>query len=122
MVNVRYYDVALWESHRILFREESLRLNKIILDCLQKLEETPTDLDCIEKMVNTADIVIGDARFLEDKNLESNAKMLVQSFKGVKDIKERPNEFNLAKKRFRVLINKNDNVTLGSKTGTLLTT
>ena len=100
-----HYNVALRESHRILFREESIRLNKIILECLQRLEQNPTDLDCIEKMVNAADVVIGDAKFLEDKQLELDSKMLVASFKGVKDIKEKQNEFNLAKKRYTILVN-----------------
>ena len=41
-----HYNVALWESHRILFREESIRLNKIIRECLQRLEQNPTDPHC----------------------------------------------------------------------------
>ena len=96
----------LLENHRNLFLEESFRLTRVVLDCLQKLEENPDDCECIEKMVNTADIIGGDAKFLQDKDLEMAAKMIIDFFKGVQDIRERQKEFDLIKRHFRKFTNK----------------
>ena len=100
MVNVRYYVMTLMEKHRTMFLEESSRLTGLVLDCLQKLEENPNDCECIEKMVDTADIIMGDAKFLQDKDLEMDAKMIVDFFKGVQDVRERQKEFDLVKRHF----------------------
>lgn len=95
------------ENHRNLFLEESSRLTGLVLDCLQKLEENPTNCEYIEKMVNTADIIRCDAKFLQDRDLEMDAKMIVGFFKGVQDIRERQKEFDLVKTHFRKFANKN---------------
>lgn len=104
MGNVRYYTVALIEAHKNLFLEECSRLTVLVLDCLQKLEKNPTDLDTIEKMVNASDVIRGGAKFLQDTDLELNSKMLIELFKGVQDVRERQMGFEMMLGRFRVLV------------------
>ena len=106
MVNVRYCIMTLLEKHRTMFLEESSRLTRLVLDCLQKLGENPNDCDCIEKMVNIADLIRCNAKFLQDKDLELGAKMIRDFFKGVQDIRERQKEFDLVKRHFRKLCDK----------------
>lgn len=104
MGNVRYYSVALIEAHKNLFLEECSQLTVLVFDCLQKLEKNPSDLDTIEKMVNAADVIRGGAKFLQNVDLELNAKMLIQLFKGVRDVRERQMGFEMMLGRFRVLV------------------
>lgn len=104
MGNVRYYTVALIEAHKNLFLEECSRLTVLVLDCLQKLEKNPSDLDTIEKMVNAADVIRGGAKFLQDTDLELNSKMIIELFKGVQDVRERQMGFEMMLGRFRVLV------------------
>jgi len=106
MGNVRYYVVALNELHKSLFLEECSRLTVLVFDCLQKLEKNPTDLDVIERMVNAADVIRGGAKFLQDVDLEMNAKMLIELFKGVQDVRSRQMGFEMMSSRFRMLANK----------------
>src|SRR5487761_1787208 len=106
MGKVRYYGMALIEIHKNLFLEECSRLTKLVFNCLQKLEENPTDLDTIERMVNTADVIRGGAKFLEDVNLELNSKMLIELFKGTRDMRDRKKELEMMVGVFRELINK----------------
>jgi chemotaxis protein histidine kinase CheA len=92
--------MALIENYKNLFLDESNRLGRLVLECLYDLEKNPSDRECIERMVNTADVIRGDAKFLQDVNLEMDAKMIITSFKGIQNIQERQNEFVFAKKRF----------------------
>ncbi|MHB8601622.1 MAG: hypothetical protein ACYC6W_08150 [Nitrosotalea sp.] len=96
--------MALIEAHKNLFLEECSRLTVLVFDCLQKLEKNPSDLDTIEKMVNTADVIRGGAKFLQDVDLELNSKMLIELFKGVRDVRERQMGFEMMLGRFRVLV------------------
>lgn len=106
MGKVRYYGMTLIEIHKNLFLEECSRLTKLVFDCLQKLEKTPTDLDAIERMVNAADVIRGGAKFLEDMDLELNAKMLIELFKGTQDMRDRKKELEMMTSVFRGLVNK----------------
>ena len=98
--------MALIEIHKNLFLEECSRLTKLVFNCLQKLEKTPTDLDAIERMVNAADVIRGGAKFLEDIDLELNAKMLIELFKGTQDMRDRKKELEMMTGVFRGLVNK----------------
>ena len=107
MGNVRYYDMALIETHKNLFFEECSRLTRLVFDCLQKLEKNPSDLDTIERMVNTAEVIKNGAKFLQDMDLELNSKMLIELFKGAQDVQDRKKELEMMLSRFKALINKN---------------
>ena len=107
MGNVRYYDMALIETHKNLFIEECSRLTRLVFDCLQKLEKNPSDLDTMERMVNTAYVIKGGAKFLQDVDLELNSKMLIELFKGAQGVQDRKKELEMMLSRFKALINKN---------------
>jgi len=92
--------MALLESHKKLFHDECSRLMLVILGNIQKLDKNPTDLDTIESVVNLADVVRGDAKFLEYVELEQTAKMIVELFTGMKDIRKRQREFDAVKEHF----------------------
>ncbi|MDE1728198.1 MAG: hypothetical protein KGI02_02835 [Thaumarchaeota archaeon] len=98
--------MTLIEMHKNLFLEECSRLTRLIFNCLQKLEKNPIDLDTIEMMVNAADVIRGGAKFLEDVDLELNAKMLVELFKGTQDMRDRKKEHEMMMGVFRGLVNK----------------
>ncbi len=79
--------MTLNELHRRIFQDETHVLTDSIVKSLQKIGKNPSDRDEVEKRVNSADVVIGNARFLEDKELEERAKMIVDLFNGSKDAK-----------------------------------
>lgn len=106
MGKVRYYDMALIETHKNLFLEECSRLTKLVYDCLQKLEKNPIDLDTIDRMVNAADVIRGGAKFLEDVDLELNSKMLIELFKGTHDVRDRKKELEMMLGIFERLVAK----------------
>ena len=106
MGKVRYYGMALIETHKNLFLEECSRLTMLVFDCLQKLEKKPSDPDMIERMVNAADVIRGGAKFLQDADLELNSKMLIELFKGVKDARTRQMGLEMMLSRFRILVDK----------------
>ena len=107
MGNTLYCAMALNEVHKNLFLEECSRLTMLIFDCLQKLEKNPSDRDTIERMVNTADVIRGGAKFLQDVELELISKTLIELFKGVYDVRDRQMGFEMMLGRFRMLVNKN---------------
>ncbi len=47
----------------------------------------------LSKLVQSADTLIGNARFLQDKKLEQNAQDIVKSFTGVNDVRKKIDEF-----------------------------
>lgn len=99
--------MALTESYRNLFLEECSRLTILVCDCLKALEKNPSDSDTVEKMVNTADVIRGGAKFLNDKELEQSATILIELFKGVQDVRERQKEFEMIRSLFRRMASKN---------------
>ena len=106
MENVRYYCMAQIESHKTLFLEECSRLTRLVFDCLQKLEKTPSDTDTIDRMVNAAEVIRGGAKLLQDADLDLNSKMLIELFKGAQDVQDRKEELEMMLSRFRGLVNK----------------
>jgi chemotaxis protein histidine kinase CheA len=85
--------MVLAESHRQLFLDECSRLTVLVYKCLKTLEKNPSDSDAIERMVNAADVIRSGAKFLEDKEMEQSAKLLIELFKGVQDVRERQEGF-----------------------------
>ncbi len=98
--------MALTETHKSLFLEECSRLTRLVFDCLQKLEKNPTDLDTIDRMVNAADVIRGGAKFLEDVDLELDSKMLIELFKGARDVGDRKKELDMMLGIFGRLVRK----------------
>jgi len=92
--------MALSESHRQLFIDECSRLTVLVCECLSALEKDPSDADTIERMVNAADVIRGGARFLQDKNMEQSAQLLIELFKGAQDVRERQEGFNVVSNLF----------------------
>ncbi|MDE1842494.1 MAG: hypothetical protein KGH95_02465 [Thaumarchaeota archaeon] len=92
--------MALSESHRQLFVDECSRLAVLVCECLSILEKDPSNVDIIERMVNAADVIRGGARFLQDKNMEQSAQLLIELFKGAQDVRERQEGFYVVSNLF----------------------
>lgn len=84
--------MALSESYRRVFQSEMETLTVSIVESLQKIGKNPSDKREIEKLVNSADVVVGSAKFLEDRELEERAKMIVTLFNGSRNAKGRSAE------------------------------
>ena len=72
--------MALAEKYVILFQKECLDLSNTVLNNLHKLKANPNDNDGIEKMLQAADTMIGDSRFIKNIELEQTCMLLVKSF------------------------------------------
>lgn len=92
--------MTLGEKHRKAFQSEYNDLSQAVLDSLLKLAANPKDLKELSKLVQSADTIMGDARFLQDKKLEQNAKDIVKSFTGVNDVRKKIDEFGMAFERY----------------------
>ena len=92
--------LALKEKHEKVFRRECDRLSELILKSSYKLIENRCDEDEIKNLVQCADTVMGNARFINDVELERSATLIVKSFSGKKDVNSKPEEFNLAIAQF----------------------
>lgn len=77
--------VALTGSHKNLFRIETGVLAVMVAASLKKLAKNPSDENESEKLLNYVDVILGDAKFLGDKELEENAKMIINLFKKQKE-------------------------------------
>jgi chemotaxis protein histidine kinase CheA len=84
--------MALNEAYRRIFQSEMETLTVSIVESLQKIGKNPSDKNEIEKLVNSADVVVGSAKFLEDRELEERAKMIVTLFSGSRNAKGRSSE------------------------------
>ena len=81
--------MALEQKYVTCFREECNKLTCVILDSVESLKERPNDTQQIKKLVQAADTMMGDARFLEDKVLESYATTIVNEFTNVCDVRKK---------------------------------
>ena len=75
------------------FRSECDKLTYVILDSVQRLKERPRDTQQIKRLVQAADTMMGDARFLEDKVLERYATTIVKDFTNVYDVRKKIDQF-----------------------------
>ena len=94
------------EPYQTIFLGECSRLTRLVFDCLQKLEKSPSDLATIDRMVNTAEVIRGGAKLLQDVDLDLNSKMLIELFKGAQDVQDRKKELEMMLSRFKVLVNR----------------
>lgn len=93
--------MALNESYRRVFQNEAQTLTVSMVESLQKIGRNPSDSDEIEKLLRSADVVVGSAKFLEDVELEERAKMIVALFGGSKDAKGKSAEIRRMIEQFR---------------------
>ncbi len=68
-------------SYNSVFQIETGIVAVMIAASLKRLMQNPSDKNEIESLLNNADVVIGDAKFLGDTALEENMKMIVSLFK-----------------------------------------
>jgi len=84
--------MALAEKYVILFQKECLDLSKIVLNNLRKLKVNPNDNEGIEKMLQAADTIIGDSRFIKNRELEKACMLLVKTFNEVENVSNKSKE------------------------------
>ena len=99
--------MELTQKHKEVFQSECNTLSQAVLGSLLKLATNPKDKQELSKLVQAADTIMGDARFLEDKKLEQNATDIVKSFTGTSDVRKKIEEFGLAFEQFGLLVGKN---------------
>jgi len=78
--------MALAEKYVILFQKECLDLSKTVLTNLDKLKTNPNDNEAIEKMLQAADTMIGDSRFIKNRDLEQACLLLGKTFNEVETV------------------------------------
>ncbi|MGQ0605544.1 MAG: hypothetical protein ACT4OD_01120 [Candidatus Nitrosotenuis sp.] len=99
--------MALDERYKKAFQKECAGLSQMVLGSLQKLASKPNDEQEIKNLVQAADTMIGGARFLQDKELEQDASLIVKSFTEVKDVRAKIDEYCVAFEQFGRLVAKN---------------
>jgi len=86
--------LELKKKHQITFQKECEIHSEKILACLHNLKNHPKNVTEIQTILESADIIIGAAKFLENKKLEKQTKLIVSYFLGTNDIRKKINEFN----------------------------
>ncbi len=99
-------NMALEQKYEKIFRNECDILFAKIIHGLQKLASNQQNVLEIKKIVQSADTIIGNARFLEDKKIEQIAMTIVKSFGYVLDIEKGINEYCDSRDRFDRPVNK----------------
>ena len=84
--------MALAEKYVILFQKECLDLSKTVLDNLHNLKVNPNDSEGIEIMLQAADTMIGDSRFIKNNELEQACLLLVKTFNEVENVSDKSKE------------------------------
>lgn len=86
--------MALAEKYIILFQKECSDLSKIVLNNLHELKVNPNDNDVIGKMLQAADTIIGDSRFIKNRELEQASMLLVKTFNEAENVSEKSKEID----------------------------
>ena len=97
--------MALAEKYVILFEKECSNLSNIVLNNLIRLKINPKDTNAIEQMLQAADTMIGDSRFIKNKELEQASILLVQTFQDVEDVSQKSKEIEFFIEIFTKMIN-----------------
>lgn len=97
--------MALAEKYVILFQNECLALSRTVLRNLQTLKINPNNSEGIEKMLQAADTMIGDSRFIKNKELEQACLLLVKTFNEVENVSEKSKELDFFIELFSKIIN-----------------
>ncbi len=96
--------MALAEKYVILFQKECLDLSKTVLTNLDKLKTNPNDNEAIEKMLQAADTMIGDSRFIKNRDLEQGCLLLVKTFNEVETASSKSKEVDFFIEIFNKII------------------
>jgi chemotaxis protein histidine kinase CheA len=98
--------MKLSQKHQEIFQSECNVLSQAVLGSLLKLAASPRDMQELSKLVQSADTIMGNARFLDDEKLEQNATDIVESFTDISDVRKKIDEFGLAFEQFGLLVGK----------------
>ena len=96
--------MSLSRPYKRLFMLEAGITTVWILDSLKKLEKNPSDKNEIKNLLNHVDVVMGDAKFLGNKQLEESAKMIISLFNGDKVTSQKSLEIRSLIEQFKPLI------------------
>ena len=96
--------MALAEKYVILFQKECLDLSKTVLTNLDKLKTNPNDNEAIEMMLQVADTMIGDSRFIKNRELEQACLLLVKTFNEVETVSDKSKEVDFFIEIFNKII------------------
>ncbi len=99
--------MALEEKYVKVFRNECDYLSYVVLDNLRNLSIQPQNTESLKRIVQTADTIIGDSRFVGDKGLENAAKMVVQCFTGINDVRDKSEDLKFLTRVFEAIIIQN---------------
>lgn len=97
--------MALAEKYVILFQKECLDLSNTVLNNLHKLKVNPNDNDGIEKMLQAADTMIGDSRFIKNSEIEQACMLLVKTFNMLENVSDKSKEVDFFIEIFSKIIN-----------------
>ena len=98
--------MALAEKYVILFQKECLDLSKTVLSNLHSLKVNPNDNEEIEKMLQAADTMIGDSRFIKNSELEQASLLLLKSFNEVENVSDKSKELDFFIEMFTKISNR----------------
>ena len=98
-------NMVLEKKYEKIFQRECDILYAKIIHGLQKLAENPQNIAEITKVVQSADTIIGNARFLENKKLEKIATTIVKSFSYILDIDKGIEEYCNIRDQFDSMVN-----------------
>ncbi len=99
--------MALEEKYVKVFRNECDYLSYVVLDNLRSISIQPQNTESLKRVVQTADTIIGDSRFVGDKGLENAAKMVIQCFTGIKDARDKSADLKFLSRVFEAIIIQN---------------
>lgn len=98
--------MTLEQKYKNAFQSECNTLSQAVLGSLLKLAANPKDKQELSKLVQSADTIMGGARFLQDKELEQHATNIVKSFTGTSDVRKKIDQFGIAFEQFGLLVSK----------------
>ena len=98
--------MALAEKYVILFQKEYLDLSKTVLSNLHSLKVNPNDNEEIEKMLQAADTMIGDSRFIKNSELEQASLLLLKMFNEVENVSDKSKELDFFIEMFTKISNR----------------
>ncbi len=75
----RLETMALEQKYQVLFQKECLQLSYSVAKNAKILAKRPHDETALKETLQYLDTIIGSARFLENKKLESVATSLINS-------------------------------------------
>ena len=98
--------MALAEKYVILFQKECLDLSKTVLSNLYSLKVNPNNNEEIEKMLQAADTMIGDSRFIKNSELEQASLLLLKTFNEVENVSDKSKELDFFIEMFTKISNR----------------